>query len=154
MHLTFLRHGIAGTHDSEELRALTAEGKTQTETLSQSLKRNGEKYDLIVSSSFLRAQQTAEIVAEILGIKDRLLCDPRLTCGCHWNDLQSVLQEHPEAQNILIVGHAPDLGIMVAELLGCSKSVEFQKGSALKVKTPFFRAGSATLLFFIPPSAL
>ncbi len=151
MVLTFIRHGIAGANISEELRALTAEGRQQIERLSLQLQKKDEPVDLILSSPLLRTQQTAEIIANVLEAKDRLVLDPRLACGCHWSDLQSVLQEYRNAQTIFIVGHMPDLGVIASELLGLSQSVEFKKGSALKLKTPFFRAGAGTLLSFIHP---
>ena len=151
MNLTLLRHGIADAHGSEDLRALTGEGRLQIEELSRQLHKNGEVYDLILSSPLLRTRQTADIFADTFGLRDKLVCDARLACGCHTSDLQSALQEHRQAHNVLAVGHMPDLGLISAELLGLKEALEFQRGSALKLKGQNLRAGQATLLFFVHP---
>jgi phosphohistidine phosphatase SixA len=77
MNLYLLRHGIAvepGTAgcelDSE--RPLTAKGKKRLRVTSQAMKKLELSFDLILSSPFLRAKQTAEIVAKALKLRKKL----------------------------------------------------------------------------------
>ena len=77
MKISYLRHGIAverGTPDFENDsgRQLTAKGKRQLRQTAAAMKKMGLHFDLILSSPFLRARQTAEIVAESLKLKKRL----------------------------------------------------------------------------------
>ena len=77
MNLYLLRHGIAvepGTpgceKDSE--RPLTPKGKRQLRQIAAAMKKMDLRFDLILSSPFLRARQTAEIIAESLTLKKQL----------------------------------------------------------------------------------
>jgi len=79
-----MRHGQSESNeqncinsDPEKNDPLTLLGKKQTKESAEKLKE--EKIDLIIASSFVRAKETAEIVAETLGIdKGKIVYDNRL----------------------------------------------------------------------------
>lgn len=85
---TAMRHGQAESnvtrtwdcgHDPKN--HLTEEGKAQVARSAEDLK--GQKFDVVITSPFLRAKETMEIVAETLGIsKDQIVIDDRLG---EWN---------------------------------------------------------------------
>ena len=62
--------------DLQNVYSLTEEGKHQAETSAKSLKK--EKIDLVFSSPFERAKQTAEITKQTLEIKEEVVIDERL----------------------------------------------------------------------------
>ena len=81
---TVMRHGQSESNveryissDANNGDHLTDLGKKQTKETADKLK--GEKFDLIISSSFVRTKETAEIVAEAIGIdKKDIVYDNRL----------------------------------------------------------------------------
>src|SRR4029434_10395463 len=77
MNLYLMRHGIAVAADqpgieSDSGRPLTAKGTKRMRQAARGLRRLGVSFDTVLTSPFLRARQTAEIVAESLGLEDRL----------------------------------------------------------------------------------
>jgi len=76
--LTLIRHGesvlnsqrrIQGNFDS----SLTPRGKSQTELLSQRIKKRNEPIDFIFSSPLKRAYETADIISNYLGLPVRII---------------------------------------------------------------------------------
>ena len=75
-------------------------------------------FSLILSSPFLRARQTAEIVAKSLKLKKRLAFSDALTPDGDPKTLIRQLNElKPAPENILLVGHEPYLSRLVALLI-------------------------------------
>ncbi len=78
MNLYIVRHAIAvdeGTADFEDSqRPLTDKGRRKMRQIAKGLRALGVEFDLILSSPYLRAQETAEILAECVQDeeKDRL----------------------------------------------------------------------------------
>src|SRR3954462_13841662 len=71
--LCFFRHGIAVDKDdtsvtSDAERPLTEEGTRKTRAAAEGLNRLEARYEKILTSPWVRAKQTAEIVAEVLGL--------------------------------------------------------------------------------------
>jgi phosphohistidine phosphatase len=115
MKLYFVRHGLAGQHgdypDDDE-RPLTDEGKKKTARVARRLAEMGLKFDRILSSSLVRARQTAEIlVSEKLG--DSVAEFSPLTPGGKIEDWVNWWREsgyRGTDRAIALVGHEPDLG--------------------------------------------
>ncbi len=84
MELYILRHGIAvepGTpgYERDADRPLTPEGERKLKQIARAMEALGLSFDLILSSPYLRARQTAEIVAEVLKGRKRLELSDSLT---------------------------------------------------------------------------
>lgn len=121
MNLYFLRHGIAedahgAMRDAD--RALTGDGREQLADIARTLGRLGVKPDLILSSPLVRARQTAEIVAPVLGSPMEIADE--LQPGCTLDDLQRVLGPFSR-ESIMLVGHEPDLSSMAARLINADE---------------------------------
>jgi phosphohistidine phosphatase len=130
MRLLFLRHGIAedaGPGRPDLARALTAEGRELMIAAAAGMRSLAVQPDAILTSPLVRARQTAEIVAEALGLQDRLREDDRLP-GCELGDLQDIVAEHPNAEQLLLVGHQPDMSVLIGTLIGNGR-VRMGKGS-------------------------
>jgi phosphohistidine phosphatase len=122
MQLYLIRHGIAADRekylDNDEERPLIAEGIEKTEKVALRLKEIGIRFDLILTSPFIRAYQTAEILLD-KGLSDHL---ETLSSLAPDGDFQEWLSFYLEggyndgAKAIAMIGHQPDLANW-AELL-------------------------------------
>jgi phosphohistidine phosphatase len=138
MQLLVIRHAIAedrdafassGRDDSE--RPLTAAGRDKMRRVAAGLRRAVPQVDLLAASPYVRAMQTAELVAEAYGIEaikkvDALVPDAPLQQFLAW------LERKASADVVAIVGHEPHLGELVTWLMsGLPESrVEMKKGGA------------------------
>jgi phosphohistidine phosphatase len=120
MQLYFLRHGEADWPNwkkSDDERPLTDFGKKEMRDMAKFLRRLKVRPDLIVTSPFPRAEQTAEIAADCL--KAKLRKDELLAPGFGMSELRSLLQRH-RADSLMIVGHEPSFTNVISELTGAS----------------------------------
>src|SRR4051812_35137123 len=81
MELYLMRHGIAedgqpGSADSA--RSLTPEGRTRAAKVLRLARRTGLQPDLILSSPYVRAMQTAKIASEELSVDTAIVELPAL----------------------------------------------------------------------------
>ncbi len=78
----FLRHGesvgnVESRWQGQSDYPLTEKGRAQARALAERWKKEDVKFDLIITSTLARAQETAEIVASYLeGVQDRVQSDP------------------------------------------------------------------------------
>ncbi|GAC1655545.1 MAG: phosphohistidine phosphatase SixA [Vulcanimicrobiaceae bacterium] len=108
--------------------------------------------DVIVTSPLVRAKETAAIVAEELGLQNRLVEDARLGGGLNVRSLAAILNEYAEKHAIALVGHEPGMSQSVRDLTGAR--VDFKKGAFALVTLPDPRALRGTLAWLIPPKVL
>jgi phosphohistidine phosphatase len=138
MHLLIVRHAIAedrdefaasGRDDSE--RPLTDEGREKMRRVVEGLRRVVPRIDLLASSPYTRAMQTADLVAEGYGIDDIKPVDA-LVPGAPLQRFLSWLERKKGVDLIAVVGHEPQLGELVTWLMsGLAESrVEMKKGGA------------------------
>ena len=153
--LHLLRHAHAGDSTTwegpDEQRPLTKRGRHQAERLGRFLVASGTRPDAIVSSPRIRALQTAELVAEALGMDIRL--DLRLGDGYDLALLERIVQD-TEVAAPMLVGHDPDLSFVLSTLCGAS-GLTMRKGAlaTIDVRRPF-RVGGGTLRWLLPPDLL
>lgn len=149
MKLHIFRHGIAIDRDDpasppEADRFLTPKGITRTQAAAQGFKSLGVKPDLILTSPFLRAVQTAEIACEALGYPVKKLRQiDALKSEAKPAELFDELSGL-KAEEVMCVGHAPNVDAVIAFAVGSHSAF-----TALK------KAGLATLEIesFSPPSS-
>ena len=122
MDLYVLRHGTAiarGQWEGDDGdRPLSDEGREEMVRVAAGLAKLELGLDLIVTSPLARALQTAEIVAEQLGIQDKMVLDERLGAGFSANRLPKVLRTYADAKSLMLVGHEPGLSAAVESLVG------------------------------------
>ncbi len=92
--------------------------------------------DAILCSPFLRARETAAIVARCLGIPpDRVETLEELASGAKWSNLQLTLRPFGHLASVILVGHQPDLSAMAAEILRSgTDQVPFGPGSLARIQ--------------------
>jgi len=164
--ILLIRHAIAeerssraGAHRDSE-RALTPEGVQKFKEAARGLRVFCPQIQSIVSSPYLRAWQTAEILKTAYEDSE-LLSDERLVCGVGVREYLALIGEHASGSGVLaIVAHEPDLGIVFSHLLsrsldGGGHFFSFKKGGVAFLE--FYGAiaeGAATLHWAMPPKAL
>jgi phosphohistidine phosphatase len=153
VQLHFLRHAHAGDpgkwRGPDDLRPLSAKGRHQAESLGRHLDSLGLHFDLLLSSPLVRARQTAELVAERLGLT--VLIDDRLGGGLDEAGLAAVLADHGRSARPILVGHDPDMSELVTRLSGAT-AIPMRKGAFARIDIgPDLAPGSGTLVFLIPP---
>lgn len=97
----------------DALRPLSDEGRIIQRKVCQEMLESGIKIDRILHSPLLRAQQTAEIIAEIFDAP--LTPEPALGNAFDGERLFTAI---PEGESIALVGHEPTLAAWVNEALG------------------------------------
>ena len=158
LELCFFRHGIAVERDdpsvtSDAERPLTDDGARKTRAAAEGLKRLDASYDKILTSPWLRAKQTAEILAEVLALPtpEEL---PQLAGDQTPSDLVDALGRH-HGRRTLLVGHEPLLSATVVHLLGGEWSLDLKKAGACSIEVDALpRRESATLLWHMTPRQL
>jgi phosphohistidine phosphatase len=155
--LYFLRHGLAANRsewsgdDSE--RPLTSKGQALMAREAQTIAQLGLQLDLILTSPLVRALQTARIVAEALGMQERLQADERLAPGFGMPALAEVLKERSGVSALMLVGHEPDFSETIGALIGGGRVV-CKKGSLARVDLPDDGSLAGDLVWLIPPGGL
>jgi phosphohistidine phosphatase len=151
--LLIVRHGPAGdreewekTGKDDSLRPLTPKGKKEVRKAAAGLARLVPALDLIATSPWTRAAQTAEILNEEYRVDVAEV--EQLTSDHQPDELQPWLERQRENEVIALVGHEPHLGLLIGYLL-TGKSVSFvdlKKGGAGMVElNDAFRPGSGSL---------
>ena len=155
MTIYFLRHAEAeDLAESDFDRKLTPRGLQQAAKVGKFCASHGIIPTVILSSPVPRAKQTAEIVAEILGLE--VTMQGWLACGMETSTLLSSLSPHKGSDSVLIVGHEPDFGIAIGDLVGTSEpcAILVKKASFTAVEASWLELGAGQLQFSIPCSLM
>lgn len=163
MELLVIRHAIAmereeyaltGRPDSD--RPLTDTGRRRMRRNARGLQRISPHPDLIATSPWLRAADTARVVAETLGVERMETVDAMLP-DRHPRELAEWLNERGDLATVAVVGHEPHLGEVVTWLMSGNPGthVEFKKGGACLLRIDGrVDAGSAMLQWHLTPAQL
>jgi phosphohistidine phosphatase len=163
MKLLIIRHGIAEDRDafaatgkSDDLRPLTADGRTKMAHSGEGLREVVPDISLLASSPLVRARETAEIVGRVYEIEVRsttetLRPDASLDAFLDW------VRDYRAQPVVAVVGHEPHLSTLATWLISEVKEsrIELKKGGAcLLTFDGAPKAGSATLEWLMQPAHL
>jgi len=162
MDLLVIRHAIAGDRAEwaksgrpDHERPITSEGRERMRENAAGLRHLVPELDLLATSPFVRAVETADVVAEAYdGLE--IVEAPPLAHGNGPEDVRGWLADRPE-QRIAVVGHEPDLGRLVSWCVFGSPSagIGLKKGGACLLRfdgAP--QRGVAELKWLLPPKVL
>jgi phosphohistidine phosphatase len=158
MQLLIIRHAIAVPRGTpgvpDEDRPLTPEGEAKFREAAKGLARIVDRPDVLLTSPWLRAKQTAAIAAAAWG---RL--EPRETealAGGSFEEQSAVLDREGADATVAVVGHEPYVSALLARLVGsrAEDRFEFKKGGVALVDLPGALAGGGRLVWFLPPRVL
>ncbi len=136
MKLIFVRHAVAIERTAdvpEELRHLTSEGRAFLRKTARTMLKNGVEPTLVLTSPLLRAVQTADIIAESLSYVGPVMVAEELSPGFDLAALQRVIATYHQMDELMLVGHEPDLSEVVSALLKDKQCFSFRKGCAIKL---------------------
>lgn len=161
MNLYILRHASAGTRRVNPLldvkRPLDKDGKKHALYLAYVLNAMNVTFDLVVSSPLKRSLQTAQMVATETGYEANVLISNALAPAANYAQFQRLLRECEGRENVLVVGHNPNLtaflGYLIAPAMPASENpdnarVRLRKGSLARLSV---QRGPATLQWLIDP---
>ncbi|MGA3162577.1 MAG: phosphohistidine phosphatase SixA [Verrucomicrobiota bacterium] len=160
MNLYLLRHGIAAEpaavgFEPDSERPLTTRGEDRLRIAARAMAELDLSFDLILSSPFRRAKQTAEIIANHFKLRKKLVFSDDLTpVGNLRLLIQQLNQFRPKPENVLLVGHEPYLGKLIALLAtgNTSLEIDFKKGGLCKLEAEFLVYGRcAKLVWLLTP---
>jgi phosphohistidine phosphatase len=120
-----LRHAEAEDGSPDEARRLTEKGEEQARLAGEALKKLGIEFDACFSSSRVRAEQTARLACESLGVEVSI--DERLSGGPF--DAKEIAAG---LDSVMLVGHDPDFSTAVHDLTGAQ--VRMKKGGIAAVE--------------------
>ena len=125
MRLFVVRHAEAAPGDPDELRPLTAAGRTVARAL-------GDRFaeivvDAIVTSPLLRARETGDAIARGAGLESH--ADERLAPGATVDTVREAVAGLGET--VVVVCHQPDCSDIVLALTGRKQT--FEPGGSFEV---------------------
>jgi len=137
----------------EEHRYLTPRGRKRFRKIAKSLKKLGIDPDVILTSPLVRSVQTADILAERLRFTRELQVAALLAPGFQPQSLGKLLSGYPQAKEIAIVGHEPDLGALTRALFAEQAGCTLPKGAVVSFKKTAGNQGEAVFLQFVTAGA-
>jgi phosphohistidine phosphatase len=120
--------------------------------VASSIAKLGLVLDAIITSPLTRAFETADIVAQHLNMRDKLMTDDRLAPGFGTQALTKVLKAHASAGALMLVGHEPDFSQTVNELVG--GRIVLKKGGIACVRVADPPRKKAELVWLVQPSLM
>src|ERR1700756_3389035 len=149
MQLYIVRHGIAVDREDPNCppdpdRFLTQEGIEKARQVAKGVSEIGAAPDLLISSPYLRAYQTAEIFATELGYsKNKIRKTDQLLPGAEPLQLFRELAKDKDLSAVFLFGHAPHLAVLIAPPRGSNHHITSLKKSG---------AALTELKRLVPPS--
>jgi phosphohistidine phosphatase len=135
MELLLMRHGEAvgeapGLGDAG--RFLTEKGRKLTRGVARWLAKKPKRCPAVIwTSPLVRAVQTAEIVAEVAGVRAGVQVVAELSPGRDPQDLIALLRAETREGPIALVGHEPSLSLLANALLGAAALPAFKKSGVV-----------------------
>jgi phosphohistidine phosphatase len=159
MLLLLIRHAHAGDHDPNQWpddrdRPLTDKGRKTHRRVSRLLGKLDLVPSLVLTSPWVRAAQTAAIVAETLA-----LTVPPVPCEALATEpdvarLAACVSDAASDSTVAMVGHSPWMEELASMLLGGSASaidIDFPKSGVMGIELDKLAQGAGQLQFFIRP---
>ncbi len=146
--LYLMRHGIAGRGGNPPL---TPEGEAIVRRQAAAMSRLDLGIEAIYTSPLARARQTAVFVAEGIGFTDRVRTLDALRPGCRMTSLTALGRSE---RAILLVGHAPDMGLVAAALSGIQGMIPFERGAIACVAMDCWPVAPPGILVFLLPAEI
>ena len=162
MNLYIIRHAIAVDeatsdyeHDSE--RPLTDKGRKKMRQISKALRNLGVEFDLILSSPYVRAKETAEILADVLKVKKDVQFSENLVPSGDPGLLIAEMNEKYSVGSIALVGHEPFLSALIGLLVAENPNVDItlKKGGVCSLSADdLHHTRKATMDWLLTPGIL
>jgi phosphohistidine phosphatase len=158
MRLYLLRHGPAESREGWEGpdadRPLTERGIKVTRRVARRIAELDLGIDAILTSPYTRALETARIVADTLGAEALLAEEPGLEPRQFSADeLRRMVDEHPESENLMLVGHEPSMSEVTSHLIGGAQ-LRLKKSGLVRIDVEDPTSMRGTLVWLVAPKVL
>lgn len=165
MILYIVRHAIAeqrnnnSSEEEDSQRPLTDAGRKKMRQIARGLKELGAKIDLILTSPYLRAADTARTLRKKLDLeKDKLVMMDNLSpVGDPDRLMKEINEKYGTAENIALVGHEPGLSRLISVLISGDPTIPItlKKGGVCQLSVEKLEYGRcATLEWLLAPAQL
>jgi phosphohistidine phosphatase len=158
-----LRHGIAVARGNpgyplDSDRPLTLKGVKRLRQIARGMRRLGVGFDLILTSPYTRALETAFIVGREYKLGESIQTIAALKSEVLPEEVIRALQgKYSPLRNLLLVGHDPQLSALVSTLTSGSAGARplLKKGGLCKLQVEELQLGKcATLRWLLTPKQL
>lgn len=153
MRLVIVRHGeaeaFAGSA-TDAARQLTDKGRNDVERVGEWLAERDLAIQHIIASPYVRAQQTAAMLATKLGYDSALKTEPRLQPNANPNAVVQFAATF-ESDAILLVSHQPLVGRLLNLLVDKDDLPVFMPACCAVIEADVVAAGCAVLVSFTYP---
>ncbi|WP_218082559.1 phosphohistidine phosphatase SixA [Anthocerotibacter panamensis] len=153
MDLFFVRHGLAVDKAIPDMtRPLTREGVRRTRKVAEFLKSHGVYWEMLLTSPLVRALETAHVLQDA-GLSKQLEIFAPLAPGGDFRLFQDWLNEQEPKSTAALVGHRPDLGLWVEQLVygQASGKLVLKKSGVARV---LWEPDQAELLWLLTPGLM
>jgi len=162
MDIYIIRHAIAvdrGTpeYEDDSQRPLTEKGKKKMRQIASGLRALGVDFDLILSSPYVRAKETAEILADVFKTKADVAFSENLVPMGDPDLLIAEMNEKYSANSVALVGHEPFLTALIGLLVSENANLDMtlKKGGVCRLSVDnLHHSRKATLEWLITPGIL
>ena len=152
MNLYIIRHAIAVEEDSsgdDSQRSLTDKGRKKMRQIAKGLRILGVEFDMILSSPYVRARETAEVLNDVFKNKKQIAFSEHLVPMGDPTALIAEIKEKYSVNDLAIVGHQPLLTNFISLLSakGAHVDVELKKGGVCRLSTDDMHFATIQWLF-------
>jgi phosphohistidine phosphatase len=162
MNLYIVRHAIAierGTpgYEDDSQRPLTDKGRKKMNKIVKGLRRFGIELDTILTSPYVRARDTAKILANEFNMQDQIRLTDNLIPPGDFKELINEIHEKYDVESLALVGHEPMLGELISWLTTGNKDlmINFKKGGVCYLSADdLYRTYRATLEWLLTPALM
>jgi phosphohistidine phosphatase len=162
MNLYIVRHAIAvqrGTpgDDDDSQRPLTDDGRKKMKKIVKGLHQLDMQLNTILSSPYVRARDTAKILASEFKLKNQLSFSDNLIPPGNFEALIDEIQNKYDVENIALVGHEPMLGQLISWLTtgNTDMNINFKKGGVCYLSADnLYQDHRATLEWLLTPALM
>jgi phosphohistidine phosphatase len=135
MDLYLMQHGESAAESEDPARPLTAAGRAAVERVAARAKAAGVRVDRCLHSGKLRAEQSAQLLADAVGAddvtqRDGLAPKDEVAPVAEW------LRGYTETESLAIVGHLPFLDRLASTLVAGDEDAQvlrFQMGGLVRL---------------------
>ncbi len=154
MNIYLIRHGDAekaSLNKKDFDRELTESGQVKIKNAAEGWTRIIPIFDEIITSPFIRAKQTAKLIADVFSHEKGIIIDNVMLSGSNTKDFIAVANSF-EGENLAFIGHQPDCSDHLSNLISNSGLfVDFSKGMIAKISfNNKVRFSKGTLEFLLP----
>ena len=149
-------------HPNNAERALTEDGLKQAADMGAWLAGHIGRVDIVITSPFMRAVQTAQAMGKALGahLADTRMLQPDGNPDDMWKEIERLAQQ---SKDVLVVGHDPSLNALIGWLQGFDPNheqeplgpaelrLEWGSVASMTVKTTSGGGTAGTLQWLVTP---